>query len=360
MLDVKKAEEYSEQIEIIQKSQESKPLLELKDVKSYYPIKKGIISRTIGYIKAVDGVSLSVYPGESLGLVGESGCGKSTLGRSVLNIDFDAEISGSIKFSGENISGMKGKRALSMRRQIQMIFQDPFSSLPPRKRVTDIISEPLSVHHLCPENKIDMKVESLLASVGLLPEHKNRYPNEFSGGQRQRIGIARALALDPKMIICDEPVSALDVSIQAQILNLLKDLQAEFNLTFLFIAHGLGAVKYVSNRVAVMYMGKIVEIASTKDIFSSPYHPYTRALLSAYPVHNPHLRGQKRIILSGDVPSSMNPPEACRFASRCPIASERCYKEMPLLSSVSSNPTDSHQVACFKPQPYYNGHYYNI
>lgn len=314
------------------------PLIEVKNLKTYYPIKRGIISRTVGHVKAVDGISFKIYPGETLGLVGESGCGKSSMGRTLIKLEHPNE--GEIIFKGQDIAKYSDKEMRKIRSDIQIIFQDPYSSLNPRKRVSEILSEPLKVHGTVPKDQISKEVDRLLASVDLQKSAKNRYPNEFSGGQRQRIGIARALALKPKFIICDEPVSALDVSTQAQVLNLLKGLQKEYNLTFLFIAHGLGAVKYISDRIAVMYLGKIVEIGTTNEIIHNPQHPYTKALLSAYPVPNPHLRGKERVVLEGDVPSPANPPSGCRFHTRCPYAKDICSKEEPELKH------GDHAVAC--------------
>jgi oligopeptide/dipeptide ABC transporter ATP-binding protein len=309
------------------------PLVRLVGIKKHFPIKQGIIfQRAVGNVHAVDGVDLEIYPGETLGLVGETGCGKSTLARVVMRL-YDAT-EGQIFFEGKDITKLKGRKLRDIRREIQMIFQDPYASLNARKTVGSIISEPYRIHKTVPKDKIKGEVQQLMELVGLNPEHFNRYPHEFSGGQRQRIGVARALALKPKMIVCDEPVSALDVSIQAQILNLLEDLQGEFNLTYLFIAHDLSVVKHVSDRVAVMYLGKIVEMARGETLYENPKHPYTGALLSAVPIPDPDIAQQKRrIILEGDVPSPINPPSGCRFHPRCPRAQlPRCSTDEPELT----------------------------
>lgn len=314
-------------------------ILTVEGLKTYYPIKRGILSRVVNYVKAVDDISFSIYPGETVGLVGESGCGKSTLGRSIVRLEIPRE--GRIMFQDINILRLSDEEMRKIRPKLQMIFQDPYSSLNPRKRICDILAEPLKAHRLVAEDKIDDRVNELLHMVGLPPGYKNRYPHEFSGGQRQRIGIARALALNPQLIVCDEPVSALDVSIQAQILNLLKELQQEFKLTYLFISHGLGAVRYICDRIMVMYLGKIVESGETEEIFSHPKHPYTKALLSSQPIPNPKVRSKDRIILQGDVPNPTNPPSGCRFHTRCPIKKDICQKKEPVLTG------DGHKVACF-------------
>lgn len=320
------------------------PLLVVEKLKKYYPIKKGIISRTVGHVKAVDGIDFHIYPGETLALVGESGCGKSTTGRAIVQLEPPTE--GRVIFAGQDMAALQGAELRKARTDLQIIFQDPYSSLNPRKRIGDLLAEPLLAHKLVPKSEVSQKVDDILEIVGLTKYHKSRYPHEFSGGQRQRIGIARALILQPKLIVCDEPVSALDVSIQAQVLNLLKDLQKEFQLTYLFIAHGLGAVKYISDRIAIMYLGKIVELAQTQEIFKSPRHPYTQALLHAYPLPNPHLRNRERIVMEGDVPNPANPPKGCRFHTRCPLAKEICREQAPDLTKTA------HAVACHFPLVY--------
>jgi oligopeptide/dipeptide ABC transporter ATP-binding protein len=307
------------------------PLVRVTGVKKYFPITQGIIfQREVGRVHAVDGVDLEVFPGETLGIVGETGCGKSTLARLVCRLLDVTE--GRIEFDGQDITTLKGDKLRQLRREIQMIFQDPYSSLNPRKRVGAIIGDPFEIHGLADGKEQKRRVQELMETVGLNPEHYNRFPAEFSGGQRQRIGVARALALRPKLIICDEPVSALDVSIQAQVINLLEDLQEEFKLTYIFIAHDLSVVRHVSDRVGVMYLGKVVELADARRLYAEPKHPYSGALLSAVPVPDPDLAAQRdRVILLGDVPSPIDPPSGCRFHPRCPKAQERCIHEVPPL-----------------------------
>jgi oligopeptide/dipeptide ABC transporter ATP-binding protein len=338
-------------VEAVERSEPSpqsgrEPILRVSGVKKYFPITQGIIfQHHIGDVHAIDGVDLEVYPGETVGLVGETGCGKSTLARVIMRL-FDVT-EGTITFEGRDITKLRGGDLRDLRRDMQMVFQDPYASLNPRKTIGAIIGGPYRLHKIVPKNKVKGEVQQLMELVGLNPEHYNRYPHEFSGGQRQRIGVARSLALRPKFIVADEPVSALDVSIQAQILNLLEDLQGEFNLTYLFIAHDLSVVKHVSDRVAVMYLGKIAEIGDSETLYRTPKHPYTGALLSAVPVADPRVaRGKKRIILEGDVPSPIDPPSGCNFHPRCPrtkalAASEgipggimpKCREELPQLVS---------------------------
>jgi oligopeptide/dipeptide ABC transporter ATP-binding protein len=312
------------------------PLVRLTGIKKYFPITQGIIfQREVGRVHAVDGVDLEVFPGETLGIVGETGCGKSTLARVICRLLAVTE--GRIEFEGQDITDWKGDRLRRLRREIQMIFQDPYSSLNPRKRVGAIVGDPFDIHGIADGKERKKRVQELMEVVGLNPEHYNRFPAEFSGGQRQRIGVARALALRPRLIICDEPVSALDVSIQAQVINLLEDLQNEYNLTYVFIAHDLSVVRHVSDRVGVMYLGKIGELADARRLYAEPKHPYTGALLSAVPVPDPDTAQQReRVILLGDVPSPIDPPSGCRFHPRCPKAQERCVVEVPLLERKAS------------------------
>ncbi len=311
-------------------------LVEVRDLVKHFPITRGIvIQRKVGAVQAVDGVSFDIEQGETLGIVGETGCGKSTTARLIMRLL--APTSGSIRFDGQDITNLKGASLKAIRRDMQMIFQDPYSSLNPRKTIGTIIGEPFVIHGL-EQGKGERRkaVQTLMETVGLNPEHYNRYPHEFSGGQRQRIGVARALALKPKLLIADEPVSALDVSIQAQVLNLLRDLQREFGLTVVFIAHDLSVVRHMCDRVAVMYLGKVVEIGPGDALYGFPRHPYTGALLSAVPVVDPSRHGEQRRLLSGDVPSPANPPSACRFHTRCPKAQERCSTDEPLLEEQDS------------------------
>jgi oligopeptide transport system ATP-binding protein len=323
---------------------ENGTLVKVKNLKMHFPITQGIvIQRKVGAIKAVDGVTFDIIRGETLGLVGESGCGKSTTGRAILQLY--QPTAGEVYFEDQSLTELKGERLRRMRRRMQMIFQDPYASLNPRMTVGDIIGEPLLVHNIAKGKERRERVQELLSVVGLNPYFVNRYPHEFSGGQRQRIGVARALAVQPEFIVCDEPISALDVSIQAQIINLLEDLQGEFNLTYLFIAHDLSVVRHISDRIAVMYLGKIVELTGRKELYDNPLHPYTQALLSAVPIPDPVVEEQRRrVILEGDVPSPASPPVGCNFNTRCPAVMDECYEKEPEFVDVG----DGHWVACFR------------
>ncbi len=306
------------------------PLLEVKGLQKYFPIKRGLLGRTVGHVKAVDQVSFTLGEGETLGLVGESGSGKTTVGRSILRLI--EPTGGSVKFMGKELTTMGREELRKMRRHMQIIFQDPYSSLNPRMTVLSIVGEPLKIHAIAKGSEIEDRVASLLKRVGLNPDYMKRYPHEFSGGQRQRIGIARALALSPKLIVCDEPVSALDVSVQAQVVNLLQDLQDELKLSYLFIAHDLSVVEHISHRVAVMYIGRIMEIAPSRELYAKPTHPYTQALLSAIPEMDPTVKKQRQI-LQGDPPTPINPPSGCVFRTRCPIATPECAQAVPPLEA---------------------------
>ena len=320
---------------------EKEVLLRVENLKKYFPIMQGVIRRKVGDVKAVDGVTFNIYRGETLGLVGESGCGKSTTGRVILQLYPATE--GKIFYRDKELTTLSGESLRKIRPEMQMIFQDPHASLNPRMTVGSIVSEPLDEHSVVRGKEKQARVEELLDLVGLNPMHANRYPHEFSGGQRQRIGIARALALNPKFIICDEPIAALDVSIQAQVVNLLEDLQAELGLTYLFISHDLSMIRHIAQRVAVMYLGRIMELTKQAELYSHPLHPYTQALLSAVPTPNPAMEEQrKRIILEGDVPSPADPPPGCPFNTRCPIAVDRCSQEIPEWRELKPE----HWVAC--------------
>lgn len=315
-------------------------LLEVRNLKKHYPIRKGFFSKQVGSVKAVDGITLSVEQGETLAVVGESGCGKSTTGRAILRLIEPTD--GEIMFNGTDVRSLNTEQLRRFRTDMQMVFQDPYASLDPRWTVQRILEEPLRTHGSASSSgELKSRVEQLMEVVGLSPYQAHRFPHEFSGGQRQRIGIARALALNPKFIVCDEPVSALDVSIQAQVLNLMQDLQEQYGLTYMFISHDLSVVKFISDRVAVMYLGRVVELAPTKELFAKPLHPYTQALMSAVPVPNPGQKKQ-RIVLTGDVPNPETPPSGCAFHPRCPYAMDRCKSEAPVLRTLDTG----HQVSC--------------
>ena len=322
-------------------NENNKALLKVDGLVKHFPITRGIFRREVGSVNAVDGISFEIQEGETLGLVGESGCGKSTAGRVILQLI--PATAGNVFFKGRDLTSLDKEELRKQRQQMQMIFQDPQDSLNPRMTVGSIISEPILEHKNLQTKERRELVEQLLISVGMNPKFTNRYPHEFSGGQRQRIGIARALALSPEFIICDEPIAALDVSIQAQVINLLEDLQEKYGLTYLFISHDLSMIRHIANRVAVMYLGRIVELASSRDLYFAPLHPYTQALLSAVPMHDPKMeRKRKRTILVGDVPSPADPPSGCNFSTRCPRAEDRCFKDSPKWREVSQG----HQVAC--------------
>ncbi len=315
-------------------------LLEVKDLRKWFEIRSGILSRTVGHVKAVDGVSFTVKRGETIGLVGESGCGKTTVARVIIRL-IDAT-KGDVIFEGESITKAKGRKLRELRRRMQIVFQDPYASLDPRQQIKSIIEEPMKIHHLTTSRReADEAAAKLMNRVGLNRDHLSRFPHEFSGGQRQRIAIARALAINPELVVLDEPTSSLDVSVQAQILNLLKALQREFNLTYIFISHNLSVIKHMSDRIAVMYLGRIMEIADTDELFTNPKHPYTHALLSAIPEPNPEKR-TKRAMLEGDVPSPVNIPSGCRFRTRCPYATQKCSEEVPLSREIYPN----HWIEC--------------
>ncbi|ERN53490.1 peptide ABC transporter ATP-binding protein [Alkalihalophilus pseudofirmus] len=319
-----------------------KELLKVNDLKQYFPIKGGLLGRTVNHVKAVDGVSFTIYEGETVSIVGESGCGKSTTGRAILRLDEPTD--GTVEFDGEDLLSLNKSQMRKKRKDLQIIFQDPYASINPRQTVRQVLDEAMEIQNVIPREKRADRIKELMETVGLGAHQADRFPHEFSGGQRQRIGIARALSVDPKLIICDEAVSALDVSIQAQVINLLKRLQREFQLTYLFISHDLGVVRHISDRVIVMYLGRIVEIGDKKSLFDNPQHPYTKALLSAIPVPDPE-RKKERIILKGDVPSPINPPQGCRFHTRCPFATEKCKTDTPELRAADYM-KEGHQAAC--------------
>lgn len=319
-----------------------KELLKVEGLKQYFPIKGGFLGRTVNNVKAIDGISFTIYEGETVSIVGESGCGKSTTGRAILRLEEPTE--GLVEFQGTDLTKLSKSEMRKYRKDLQIIFQDPYASINPRQTVASLLNEAMQIQNVLPSNERRARIEELLETVGLRPYQADRYPHEFSGGQRQRIGIARALSVNPKLIICDEAVSALDVSIQAQVLNLLEELQKEFGLTYLFISHDLGVVRHISDRIIVMYLGKIVEIADKTSLFENPQHPYTKALLSAIPVPDPDAK-KERIVLKGDVPSPIDPPAGCRFHTRCPFATDKCRTEEPLLRT-SNIMEQEHQAAC--------------
>lgn len=321
---------------------DKKELLRVEGLKQYFPIKGGFLGRTVNYVKAVDDISFTIYEGETVSIVGESGCGKSTTGRAILRLEEPTE--GIVAFQGTDLTKLSKGEMRKYRKDLQIIFQDPYASINPRQTVASVLNEAMHIQNVLPASERRARIESLLETVGLRPYQADRYPHEFSGGQRQRIGIARALSVNPKLIICDEAVSALDVSIQAQVLNLLEELQREYGLTYLFISHDLGVVRHISNRIIVMYLGKIVEIADKISLFENPQHPYTKALLSAIPIPDPDAKKQ-RIMLKGDVPSPIDPPTGCRFHTRCPFATDLCRTEEPALRT-SELMKDTHEAAC--------------
>lgn len=317
----------------------SEVLLKVEGLKKYFPIQRGVFKQTVGQVRAVDGISFEVKRGETLGVVGESGCGKSTMGRSILRLI--EPTAGKVEFEGKDVISMSKQTMREMRREMQIVFQDPYASLNPRYSIAQTLMEPMTIHNLhTPDTRME-RVRTLLNRVGLDPDYAKRYPHEFSGGQRQRIGIARALTLNPKLVVLDEPVAALDVSVQSQVLNLLEDLQEEFNLTYVFIAHDLSVVRHISDRVMVLYLGRMAELADSEELFVNPLHPYTKALLSAVPVPNPDAK-RERIILQGDLPSPANPPSGCPFHTRCPVAMDICRSQVPEWKEVKAN----HLVAC--------------
>jgi oligopeptide transport system ATP-binding protein len=336
--------------ETVNQTAQNDIMLHVENLKMYFPIRRGVFQKHVGDVKAVDDISFEVYRGETLGLVGESGCGKTSTGRAIIRIYNPT--AGRVDFDGIDMASLKGEELRSMRQKIQMIFQDPYASLNPRMSVAGIVGEPFAVHHISAGEERQERIDQLLRLVGLNPGMKNRYPHEFSGGQRQRIGLARSLALNPDLIICDEPISALDVSIQAQVVNLLERLQAKLNLTYIFIAHDLSMVRHISNRVAVMYLGKIVELTDRDMLYSNPLHPYTQALLSAVPVPDPFIEEKRqRILLEGDLPNPANPPVGCNFNTRCPVAIGTCFEVEP--ESIEVEP--GHKVACHLVGPHSKG-----